>query len=145
MLFGDAPLMRSVAGDALVSQGLQVDGMLAALHGTLMAFRTGGAGGLFGVMDLMAVVAFKRLMRPRRPRRLGQRRFVLVAPDAFPVSGNQLAGTEVMAVGASQFFHLRNHIGCLGVTTNAYTLLRLRLVALEGMAGGALDVFLEPV
>ena len=61
--FGDAPLMRGVAGGALISQGFQVDGMLAALHGTLMAFGAGGLGFSIGIVDLMAVVAFKRLMR----------------------------------------------------------------------------------
>jgi hypothetical protein len=71
IFFGDAPLMRSMAGDALVSQGFQVDGVLAALHGSLVAFRAGGLCPFFGMVDLVAVVAFKRLMRSRRACRLG--------------------------------------------------------------------------
>ena len=63
-LFADTPLVRGMAGEAFVSQSFQVDGVLAAAHGALMAFRAGGFCRLFRVMDLMAIVAFKWLMRP---------------------------------------------------------------------------------
>ena len=69
--FGDVPLMRGVTGGALVSQSLQVDGVLAAFHGALVALCAGGLGFYFGVVDLVAVVALKRLMRSRHARGLG--------------------------------------------------------------------------
>ncbi len=143
--FGDAPLMRGVAGGALISQGFQVDGMLAALHGSPVALCARSLCRLFRVMHLMAVVAFKRLMRSRRARRLGQRRFVLVALDAFLVSGYQPAGPEVMAGGAGHVLHLGKHVFCVSMTVHAEFLLGIELMQFDGMARGALDVFLEPV
>ena len=62
-LLSDAPLMRGMAGQALVTEGLKMHRVLAAFHGALVALRTGGFGRLFRVMDLVTVVAFKRLMR----------------------------------------------------------------------------------
>ena len=142
---GDTPLVRSVAGGALVSQSLQVDGMLTAFHGALMAFRAGGLRLFFEIVNLVAVIAFKWLMRPRRACRLCQGRFVLVALDAFFIGGHQSTRPEVVAVDARQDFHFREHVCCVGVTVEAGILFWLRLMVLEGMAGGALDIFLEPV
>ena len=119
--------------------------MLAAFHGSLMASRAGGLGLFFRIVDLVAVVALKWLMRSRRPRRLRQRRFILMAGNALFIGGYQLAVTKIMAAGASQGFHFRKHVICVGMTVDAGLLLRLRLMALEGMAGKALDIFLEPV
>jgi hypothetical protein len=68
-----------------------------------------------------------------------------VALDAFFISGHQPAGPEVMAVGAGHVLHFWDHVFRVSMTADAYLLLRFRLVALKGVAGGALDTFLEPV
>ena len=72
-LFGDAPLVRSMTGGAFITQSLDMNRMLTAFHGSLVAFRTGGAGFCFRIVNLMAVVTLKRLMCPRHARWLGQR------------------------------------------------------------------------
>ena len=143
--FGDAPLMRRVAGNALTPQCLQMDGMLAAAHGSLMAPGAGGLRLLFGIMDLVAGVAFERLMRPGGARRLCQGRFFGVALDTFLISRHQPAGPEIVAVAAGHVLHFREHVFRVGVAIHAEFLLRVELVQFDGMAGGALDVFLEPV
>ena len=137
--------MRSVAGGAFISQSLKMNGVLAALHGALVALCAGGGRYFFWMMDLMAVVAFKRLMRSRRAHRLSQGRFVLVALDAFFIAGYQPTGPEIMTVGAGHVLHFWKHIFCVGMTVHAELLLGIELVQCDGMAGGALDVFLEPV
>jgi hypothetical protein len=68
-----------------------------------------------------------------------------VAFNTFFIAGRQLAGPEVVAIGASQPLHFRKHVCCVGMTVDAYLLYRFRLVALEGMTGSALNIFLEPV
>ena len=143
--FGDAPLMWSVAGGACISQSFNMNGMLAAFHGSLVALRAGGSGFFFGIVDLVAVVAFERLMRSRRARWLCQRRFILMACDALFIARYQWPVAEAVAVGANQRLHFRKHVVCMRMTIDADLLFRFRLVSLEGMAGGALDTFFEPV
>ena len=143
--FGDAPLMRGVAGDALTPQSFNVNGMLAAPHGSLMAPGAGGLGLLFRIMDLVAGVAFERLMRPGGARRLCQRRFFGVTLDTFFISRHQPAGPEIVATGAGHVLHFREHVFRVGMAIHAELLIGFELVQFDGMTGGALDVFLEPV
>ena len=142
---GDAPLVRGMAGGAFISQRLDVNGMLAALHRALMALCAGGLGFYFWVVDLVAVVALERLVRPGRARRLCQRRFIFMALDAFFIAGHQSAGPEIMAVGTRHILHFWNHVFSVGMAVHAELLLGIELMQFDGMAGGALDVFLEPV
>ena len=137
--------MRGVAGGAFITQSLDMNRMLAALHGSLVAFRAGGLCLFFGIVHLMAVVALKRLMRSRRARRLSQRRFFGVALDTLFIAGHQPTCPEIMAVGTSHILHFWKHVFRVGMTVHAEFLLGIELVQFDGMAGGALDVFLEPV
>ncbi len=65
--------------------------------------------------------------------------------DALFIAGHQSAGPEIMAVGAGHVFHFGDHVFRVGMAVHAELLLGVELVQFNGMAGGALDVFLEPV
>jgi len=143
--FCDAPLMRHVAGQTLISQCLQMDGVLAAAHGALMAPGAGGPALFFGIMHLVAGVAFERLMRSGGARRLGQRRFFRVALKAFFISRYQPARPEIVATRAGHVFHFGEHVSGLGMAIHTEFLFRSELMQFDGVAGGAFDVLLEPV
>ncbi len=68
-----------------------------------------------------------------------------MALDTLLISGYQLAGPEVMAAGAGHVLHFWDHVFRLGMAVHAELLLGSELVQFDGMAGGALDTFLEPV
>lgn len=80
---GDAPLMRLVAGQAIVAQGLQMEGMLAPLHGQPVAPDASVAGSLVGTVNLMAGFASKGLMRWGQPITLQGRGFLRMAVQTF--------------------------------------------------------------
>lgn len=143
--FCDAPLMRRVAGQTLISQCLQMDGVLAAAHGALMAPGAGGPGLFFGIMHLMAGVAFERLMGPGGARRLCQGRFFRVALKAFFISRYQPARPEIVATRAGHVLHFGEHVFGLGMAIHTEFLFRSELMQFDGVAGGAFDVLLEPV
>ncbi len=68
-----------------------------------------------------------------------------MALDTLLISGYQLAGPEVMAAGAGHVLHFWDHVFRLGMAVHAELLLGSELVQFDGMAGGAFDIFLEPV
>ncbi len=68
-----------------------------------------------------------------------------MALDTLLISGYQLAGPEVMAASAGHVLHFWDHVFRLGMAVHAELLLGSELVQFDGMAGGALNTFLEPV
>lgn len=68
-----------------------------------------------------------------------------MANDAFFIAGYQPTRPEIMAVGAGHVLHFWDHVFGVGMAVHAEFLLGIELVQFDGMAGGALNIFLEPV
>ena len=145
LLESHPPLVGCMAGDAVVAHRLQMHGMLSAFHGSLVATRARRLSFFFRFMNLVAVVALEGLMRPRSILRLSQRRFVIMTFDALFVAWNQFAGPEIMTSGACHVFFFGQHVLSMGVAIDAKLLLGIEFVQINGMTGGAFNIFFEPM
>ena len=144
-MFGDAPLMRLVAGHTIVAQGLKVEGVLAPLHSQPVAPDASVAGSLVGIVNLMAGFAPEGLMRRRQPLTLKDRGFLWVAVQAFLVLWQQTSRQETMAGRTGEVLHFDRQVFPLGMAVHAEGLIRSKLMQFDGMAGGAFNAAFEPV
>lgn len=127
-LFGDAPLMRLVAGQAIVVKGLEVEGVLAPFHGQPVASDASIAGSLVGVVNLMAGFASEGLMRRGQPITFQGRGFLRVTVQAFLVLRQQPSRPEIMAGRARKVFHFGWHVFAQGMAVHAELLFRRKLM-----------------